>query len=171
MRLLEGWVTACFERPRSVLLALLGVTALAGWFGTTQFQLNSSMDEVILPRASEAWFGHDEYLKTAFPQLRNVALIVASGPSANAVSAVLDEVLTARPGAIAPGSLDTPMRDPVLRDNVVYYLEERDFRALMDGVEPVAQLLPVLAQQGALAGLLGVLSADPDNESLWELVG
>ena len=128
------------------------------------------MDEVILPRASEAWFGHDEYLKTAFPQLRNVALIVASGPSADAVSAVLDEVLAARPPAIASGSLDTPMRDPVLRDNVVYYLEERDFRALMDGIEPVTQLLPVLAQQGALAGLLGVLSADPDNEPLWELV-
>jgi len=161
MRLLEGWVTGCFQRPRTTLLALLAVTAVAGWFGTSQFQLNSSMDEVILPRASEQWFGHDEALKAAFPQLRNVALIVASGPDAAAVSTVIDQVLAARPEDIDPGNIDTPMRDPVLLGNLIYYLDAAEFAAFRDALAPMAQLLPVLAQRGALSGILGAFAASP----------
>ena len=131
MRRLEAWVTLCFKHPRKTLLALLGVTLLAGFFGASKFQLNSSMDDVIKPRASDQWFRDDETLKAAFPQLRDLAIVVISGPSAEDVSLATDRILATVPEDIAPDQVTTPSRESVIREAIAFYLSSEDFENLI----------------------------------------
>ena len=164
MRLLEAWVTRCFLRPHITLLLLLAVTVVAGLFGMNQFRLNSSMDEVILPRASEHWFSDDEALKVNFPQLRNLAIIVVSGAEAREVSAAVDAVLTAAPNFVEPDRIATPMREPAIRNALAFYMERPDFMALTEALHPLVTLNTALQNEGALTGALGVLGTTlPDN--------
>ncbi|MDA8827088.1 hypothetical protein N9N82_07015, partial [Luminiphilus sp.] len=164
MRLLEAWVTRCFLRPHITLLLVLAVTVVAGLFGMNQFRLNSSMDEVILPRASEHWFSDDEALKVNFPQLRNLAIIVVSGAEAREVSAAVDAVLTAAPNFVEPDRIATPMREPAIRNALAFYMERPDFMALTEALHPLVTLNTALQNEGALTGALGVLGTTlPDN--------
>ena len=164
MRLLEAWVTRCFLRPHITLLLVLAVTLVAGLFGMNQFRLNSSMDEVILPRASEHWFSDDEALKVNFPQLRNLAIIVVSGAEAREVSAAVDAVLTAAPNFVEPDRIATPMREPAIRNALAFYMERPDFMALTEALHPLVTLNTALQNEGALTGALGVLGTTlPDN--------
>ena len=164
MRLLEAWVTRCFLRPQIILLLLLLVTVAAGLFGMNQFRLNSSMDEVILPRASEHWFSDDEALKVNFPQLHNLAIIVVSGADARAVSTAVDAVLTAAPNFVEPDQIATPMREPAIRNALAFYMERPDFIALTEALAPLVTLNTALQNEGALTGALGVLGTTlPDH--------
>ncbi len=165
MRLLEAWVTRCFANPTVTLLLLLGVTVLAGSFGANQFRLNSSMDEVILPRDSEHWFSDDEALKTDFPQLRNLTIIVVAGAEAAEVSEAVDTVLAAAPDFVELDQIATPMREPAIRNALAFYLDRPDFLALIDGVQPLVTLSTALQGEGALTGALGVLGVTLPNET------
>ncbi|WP_435219688.1 MMPL family transporter [Luminiphilus sp. nBUS_07] len=165
MRLLEAWVTRCFANPTVTLLLLLGVTVLAGAFGANQFRLNSSMDEVILPRDSEHWFSDDEALKTDFPQLRNLTIIVVAGAEAAQVSEAVDTVLAAAPDFVELDQIATPMRQPAIRNALAFYLDRPDFLALIDGVQPLVTLSTALQGEGALTGALGVLGVTLPNET------
>ena len=164
MRRLEAWVTLCFKHPRKTLLALLGVTLLAGFFGASKFQLNSSMDDVIKPRASDQWFRDDETLKAAFPQLRDLAIVVISGPSAEDVSRATDRILTTVPEDIAPDQVTTPTRESVIREAIAFYLSSDDFENLIASLELLTTLSTTLHDVGALTGALGILASDlPDS--------
>lgn len=164
MRLLEAWVNRCFAHSQLTLLLLLVATVFAGAFGMSQFRLNSSMDEVILPRPSEQWFSDDEALKVDFPQLRNLAIIVVSGAEAQRVSKAVDTVLTAAPNFVELDQIATPMREPAIRDALAYYIDRSDFVALIEAVHPLVMLSAALQGEGALNGALGVLGTTlPDN--------
>ena len=165
MRQLEAWVTRCFNHPRKTVLALLCVTVLASWYGLGSFQLNSSMDEVILPRASEQWFSDDENLKSAFPQLRDLAIIVVSGASPEKVSVAADRLLAQLPAAISPEQIATPMRESAVRDAIAFYLDGDDFQGLMDSVNLLATLSTTLHDAGALTGALGILARELPNDA------
>ena len=112
MRLLEAWVTRCFANPSATLLLLMGITVVASVFGASQFRINSSMDEVILPRESEHWFSDDEALKTNFPQLRNLTIIVVAGAEAKQVSEAVDTVLAGAPDFVERNQIATRCGNP-----------------------------------------------------------
>ena len=165
MRLLEAWVTRCFANPSATLLLLMGITVVAGAFGANQFRINSSMDEVILPRESEHWFSDDEALKTNFPQLRNLTIIVVAGAEAKQVSEAVDTVLAGAADFVERNQIATPMREPAIRNALAFYLDRQDFSALIDGVQPLVTLSTVLQGEGALTGTLGVLGVTLPNDT------
>ena len=160
MRQLEAWVTRCFDHPLNTLLGLLGITVVAGLFGAGNFQLNSSMDDVIAPRSSDQWFSDDEALKAAFPQLRDLAIVVVSGTSAPEVSRATDQLLAARPANIARDQLATPMRESAIREAIAFYLNSDDFSNLIDSVALLTTLSTTLHDVGALTGALGILARE-----------
>jgi len=155
LRLLTSVSTACFQRPRTVLLGIVVISLLAGLWGQARFNLNSDTGDVIKPRASDLWYQDDLAFKAAFPQLLQTAIVVISGTDAQAVAAAQAALMEAIPRGVF-ASVHVAAADPVLTDALVYYLSEKAFRTLIRGATQLNTLEQQLAEQAALVGVIDI---------------
>ncbi len=155
LKLLVNLTAASFRYPRSVLLGLLVIVVLAGVWGQERFTLNSDTGDVLTPRASDVWYQDDLAFKSAFPQLLQTAIVVLSGPEADAVAAAQAALMTSLPEDIFT-SVQVAGADPALTDALIYYLPDTDFRALTRGASQLNTLDQRLANKPALAGVIDI---------------
>ena len=83
---LVSWTQFVANRPRQVLLVVLGLTVVALFIAVTRFSINSDTGKLI--RQDTPWRKvHDQYTKS-FPQYINNTFVVVSGRKQAAVSNV-----------------------------------------------------------------------------------
>ena len=150
---LQRWVSWVVAHPRPTLLALLVISAVAGFIAVDRYALNSRLGDLIQQEAD--WRDDYDAFQEAFPQLVETAIVVVSGSEFRQV----DEQARRLESAIAADEdlfvdVYAPANEAFFSDNALLYL---DLPQLDDLADQLAQAQPMLAAVNRDPSLRGVL--------------
>ncbi len=156
----SAWVAAMVgyvaRRARLVLLMIIMLTAVAGWYGAERFRMNSDLGSLIEQEAG--WRDDFDRFEAEFPMLIDTAMVVVWGESFHGVENTTRRIEHAlRERADVFQDVYSPGNDPFFRDHVLLYL---DLDRLQDTVDRLAEAQPMLtavAEDPTLRGVLGVV--------------
>ncbi|MBY0519544.1 MAG: hopanoid biosynthesis-associated RND transporter HpnN, partial [Sphingomonas sp.] len=94
--MIHAIVAVSVRRPWMLVLSVLALTAIAGWFAASHFAMTTDTRALISPKV--AWRVNEAAVNTAFPQQVDTTLVVIDGRTpelAEAAAAKLSERLAA----------------------------------------------------------------------------
>ncbi len=155
--LLGGLAAWCGARPRmmamaALLLAVLGVL-------TIRTDLGVSTDTGMLFSARLPWKQRQNALRDAFPQTKNILVVVIDATIPEEADATADSLAAALRGDTTHfTSIVQPAASPFLQRNGLLYLGTDKLTDLLDRMVDAQPFLGQLAADPSLSGLAGALS-------------
>ena len=152
---LERWVGLMARWRYAVLLAAAALTAASLALALEELRIDTDTAGMISPETAER--RNVAALHDAFPQFRDVLVLVLDGDvveEVEAAGASLARALQAAPGF---ANVFAPESDPFFRRNGLLYLAPERLSGLADRLAASAPLLTALAADPSLPGLFDVL--------------
>ena len=164
---LPRWVALVVRRPILSLALVLLVTVLCAAYTAARFSVDTEMGNLI--RQEAPWRDHYEVLKAAFPERHDTALVVASGPSRDAVQQATKTLAHAFSEEDHFGSLFAPLSDPFFERNALLFLSLEQLERLTDRLASAQPVLSSVADGRGLAGLFEIMTQAIERGEVSEL--
>ena len=161
---LERWVSWVVARPRLTLLALLAVTAAAGFIAVDRYALNSRLGDLIAQEAD--WRDDYDAFQEAFPQLVETAIVVVSGSEFRQVdkqSRRLESAIAADEDLFV--DVYAPANEAFFSDNALLYLGLPQLDDLADQLAQAQPMLAAVNRDPSLRGVLELVVSGAVNEA------
>jgi hopanoid biosynthesis associated RND transporter like protein HpnN len=153
---LQALVLACQRRAVWVITAALALGALSAWYAATHFAITSDTSRIL---SRDLPFQRlQERLESAFPQLKDTAVVVIRGENADLADDAARRLaawLRAVPDGI--DSVYVPGGGEFFRRNALLYLDVPALWSLSDRLSQAQPLIASVAQDPTLPRLLSVL--------------
>ena len=161
---LGAWTGLVMRLSWFVLIALVALTGVAGWYAVTNLKVNTATSEMLDPnlvfqvRARE--------LKEAFPEIKTDVSVVISAPTldeADAFTAALRERVAANPEFF--NGVFSPTAETFFQENGLLYLETDELESRLNQMSQASSLIETLVATPTLGVFLTTLA---DNDALAE---
>ena len=162
---LAAWAALCSRHPRTVLAAVAVLTLAAGALALAEARIDSDLSRLIRPSDDLAWYQHDGAFKSAFPELQQTAVIVASGDDWGAVRSTAERLRDALRAHEEFEAVHAPSLAPFLADRRLMFVPLEDLERWTEGVDYAYGPLLRLSEGADLANgaftLADQLAANP----------
>lgn len=147
-----------------VILLMLALTTVAGWYAAGNLKVNTDTSEMLDPHLP--FQRNAAALRRAFPQIKNDLVIVVRAPTldeADAFAGALYEKLSASPETVS--AVFAPAEDPFFRKNGILYLETSEVESRLTQLSKASGLIETLIRSPHADTLFATLA---DNDKLAE---
>jgi hypothetical protein len=147
-----------------LILAMLAVTGVAGWYAAGNLKVNTDTSEMLDPALP--FQKNAAELRRAFPQIKNDLVIIVKAPTldeADAFAGALYEKLAASPKTVS--AVFAPAEDPFFRKNGLLYLETSEAESRLTQLSKASSLIETLIKSPYADTLFATLA---DNDKLAE---
>jgi len=135
---------------------VLSVISLA--YTATQARINSDLSSLIRPSDELVWYQNNEHYKDQFPYFEQTALVVLSGPDANGVDRVAEELVARLNADEHFYSVFAPGVDAFITQHAFYFLSPEQLALWLKGVEYAYGPLLRLADEASITNFTFVLA-------------
>ncbi|MCR6632770.1 MAG: MMPL family transporter [Magnetospirillum sp.] len=149
-------VTWCWRHGGWVVAVVLLLLLPAGWLAATGLSLDS--DETHMLSADLPFRQAEQRFDAAFPQYRELLLLVVDGDSAEQAEVSADALVARLAGDQRFLSVERPATEAFFRDHALLFLPPRELEEVADRLIQAQPLLGGLAADPSARGLLAVLS-------------
>ncbi len=147
-----------------LVLLMLALTGLAGWYAAGNLKVNTDTSEMLDPNLP--FQKNAAELRRVFPQIKNDLVIIVRAPTmdeADAFAGALYEKLAASPQTVS--AVFAPAEDPFFRKNGILYLETSEVETRLTQLSKASGLIETLIKSPYADTLLATLA---DNDKLAE---
>lgn len=155
-KVLTIWTGVVQRSAMAVLVAIVSLTALAGWYTATFLAINTSTTDMI--SADTPFRQNAIEFDAAFPQFKDLIVAVIDAPIPEAAHDAADklaEALRGKPELF--DRVDQPGRNEYFARHGLLFLDEEALSALADRLATAEPLLASLAQKPDLTGFFEIL--------------
>jgi hopanoid biosynthesis associated RND transporter like protein HpnN len=156
--LISRLVGLAAHRSGWVLASVLVLTVMSLIYTATQARINSDLSSLIRPAEDLVWHQNNEHYKDQFPYFEQTALVVLSGPDANAVDRVTRDLVALFKADEHFHSVFAPGVDAFITRRAFYYLAPEQLALWLKAVEYTYGPLLRLADEASITNFTFVLA-------------
>ncbi|CAM2833898.1 MMPL family transporter [Vibrio rarus] len=149
--------------PKSLMLLVLSVTLVAGYYGVTHFSMNADLNDLVEQKGS--WRDNLDAVESVFPDRGNVVIAVSSNDGAQAKKATAKLAQAFKKQKIFQ-EVFAPSTLPWFEQYGLGFLNQQDFDALDHKVTLLLPQMMTLSRNHDLHGYLGALDKKLSSEDL-----
>lgn len=154
-----SWLVGLAARRSGwVIFGVLVLSVVSLVYTATHARINSDLSSLIRPSDDLVWYQNNEHYKDQFPYFEQTALVVVSGPDADAVDKVAVELVARLNADQHFYSVFAPGIDAFISDRAFYYLAPAQLELWLQGVEYAYGPLLRLADEASVTNFTFILA-------------
>lgn len=150
--------SALVDHGKLVLVFILALVMLAGFYAAFNVRINSDLSTLIKPSEALSWYQDNEYFKRAFPMFEQTALVVVSGKSYQAVIRTAGRLQKQIASDASFQEVFAPGVSDFVQDRRWYFLDQDQLEDWLQGVEYSYGPMLRLSDEASLSNLIFTLA-------------
>lgn len=154
--IITSTVDFCRRHALSVVLGVLAITVVMGWYAATHFQIKTDIDRLLSSNAE--WRQREFALKAAFPQRSDLLVVVIDGKNpdvAENAATIISDAMTKETAFFR--DVRRPDAIPFFRRNGLLFLPPDELSATLDALTQAQPFLGTIAADPSLRGLMAAV--------------